>query len=132
MTKNELKNILHLDTLINSNLKQLEELRSFKSVLPSLEVGDKVQSNKISDTTFDYVANIVNLENIINNDIDKLVELKLKAKSEFKKLDIVYRTVMELRYLECKDWEEISAVMAYSTQHIYRLHGEALERIRKD
>lgn len=130
MTKNELKNILHLDTLINSNLKQLEELRSFKSVLPSLEVGDKVQSNKISDTTFDYVANIVNLENIINNDIDKLVELKLKAKREFKRLDIVYRTLMELRYLECKDWEEISAEMAYSTQHIYRLHGEALERIK--
>ena len=130
MTKNELKNILHLDTLINSNLKQLEELRSFKSVLPSLEVGDKVQSNKISDTTFDYVANIVNLENIINNDIDKLVELKLKAKREFKKLDIVYRTVMELRYLECKDWEEISSEMAYSTQHIYKLHGEELERIK--
>ncbi len=41
-----------------------------------------------------------------------------------------YQTLLELRYLCFKTWEQISVDMGYSIQHIYRLREKAYDEIR--
>lgn len=41
------------------------------------------------------------------------------------------RQVLNMRYLYCKSWEQIAAVLNVNIRQIHRLHGYALEEISK-
>lgn len=43
--------------------------------------------------------------------------------------DLKYRSVMELRYLECMSWREVAQSLHFSHKHVFKLHGEALRRL---
>lgn len=134
MTKEELKSILYLDQLINSKLRQLDQLKAYRARLPagSSDAGP-VQSG-LSDPTASMAAKITDLDRSINCDIDKLVELKESARVLFCKLDgdLRLKLIMELRYLECLDWRGVAERSGYNSRHVYKLHGQALAVLFKD
>lgn len=134
MTKDDLKSILFLDQLINSKLRQLDQLKAYRARLPagSSDVGP-VQSG-LSDPTASMAAKITDLDRSINDEIDQLVELKDSARVLFCKLDgdLRLKLIMELRYLECLDWQGVAARSGYNSRHVYKLHGQALAVLFKD
>ena len=78
----------------------------------------------------DIIVKIIEMENEINRDIDNLVDLKREMVSVIKAVtDPEYQTILELRYLCFKSWEQIAVDMNYSIQHIYRLRDRALNEI---
>lgn len=40
-----------------------------------------------------------------------------------------YQTLLELRYLSFKTWEQIVVEMGYSLQHIFRIYDKALKDV---
>ena len=40
------------------------------------------------------------------------------------------RAVLIHRYINCREWPEIAEALNFSERHIFRLHGEALKKIR--
>ena len=63
----------------------------------------------------------------------ELETLKSVFRTEIAKMDNPeYRDILTKRYLEFKYWNIIAAEMGYSTQHIYRLHTKAIEKLRVD
>ena len=71
---------------------------------------------------------MVDMENEINDDIDTLVDLKAEIMRCIKQLDNTeYQTLLELRYLCFKRWEEIAIDLNYSMQYAFRMHERALE-----
>jgi DNA-directed RNA polymerase specialized sigma subunit len=78
----------------------------------------------------DAVGKIVSLQDEINRDIDHLVDLKRDMVSAIKAVgNTEYQTLLELRYLCFKTWEQIAVAMGYNVRHVYRLHVEAVENI---
>jgi DNA-directed RNA polymerase specialized sigma subunit len=78
----------------------------------------------------DAIAKIIDLQAEINRDIDRLVDLKREMVRLIKAVDNTeYQTLLELRYLCFKTWEQIAVDMGYNVRHVYRLHGEAVESI---
>ena len=78
----------------------------------------------------DIIAKIIDLENEINADIDQLVDLKREMVATIKSVtDPECQTLLELRFLCFKTWEQIAVDMGYSIQHIYRLRDKALTQI---
>jgi DNA-directed RNA polymerase specialized sigma subunit len=76
------------------------------------------------------IIKMVSLESEINQDLETLVDLKIKIVSKIKQINNQdYQTLLELRYLCFKTWEEISSQMNYSIQNIYKIHGKALKEI---
>ena len=76
----------------------------------------------------DSVAKIVDLQVEIKQDIDELVDLKRDITQCIKTIgNTELQTLLELRYLCLKIWEQIAAVMDYKIRHIYRLHNDAVE-----
>lgn len=132
MKKWELKEILKLDQIINCKIRQLDELKKreygVKTVIKDVS---GVGGTRVSLPTENAALKIITLSKDIDNDIDRLAGMKDRAKKEFRELDLTERYIMELRYIECLDWEKASKTAGYCRQHMYKIHGKALKKLKK-
>ena len=120
-----------LDQRINSKLEQVASINELATKCTSTLTGMPRNPNRGTSTMADAVGKIVDLQAEINRDIDRLVDLKREMVSLIKAVDNTeYQTLLELRYLCFKTWEQISVDMGYSIQHIYRLREKAYDEIR--
>ena len=79
----------------------------------------------------DAVDRAVDMSRAIDADIQRMIRLKYQIWQTIDRVeDARYRMVLELRYRSFYTWEEIASAMGYVVQHIYRLHGEALLKVR--
>lgn len=134
MTKDDLKSILFLDQLINSKLRQLDQLKAYRAWLPSGASDTGPVQSGLSDPTASTAVKIATLDQSIVEDIDLLVDLKEQARKLFRRLDgnLQLKLIMELRYLECLDWVNVAKRAGYNSRHVYKLHGQALAVLFKD
>lgn len=119
-----------LDQRINSKLEQVLSLRELTTkataTMSDMPGGGSRNVYKMQD----IIGKIVDLENEINADIDQLVDLKREMVAVIKAVaDPEYQTLLELRFLCFKTWEQIAVDMNYSIQHIYRLRDKALKMV---
>ena len=119
-----------LDQRINSKLEQVLSLRELTTkataTMSDMPGGGSRNVYKMQD----IIGKIVDLENEINADIDKLVDLKREMVAAIKSVaDPECQTLLELRFLCFKTWEQIAVDMNYSIQHIYRLRDKALKMV---
>ena len=119
-----------LDQRINSKLEQVMSLRSLATKATSTLSDTPPSGTRNVHRMEDIIVKIVDLENEINRDIDNLVDLKREMVSVIKAVtDPEYQTLLELRFLCFRTWEQIAVDMNYSIQHIYRLYDKALKEI---
>ena len=130
MNKEELREIIYLDDLINSKLRQIENLRASRFSIGSMSFKpDKVQKTDFRNHQEELIVKLIDLEDDITKDIDRLVDMKTLAKLSIDKLNGPYRLVMSMRYLECMKWKEIAYRLNYSVQAVYKIHGQALKMV---
>ena len=119
-----------LDQRINSKLEQVASLNELATKCTSTLTGMPRNPNRGTSTMADAVGKIVDLQAEINRDIDRLVDLKREMVRLIKAVDNTeYQTLLELRYLCFKTWEQIAVDMGYTTRNIHLLHKKALEMI---
>lgn len=90
----------------------------------SLRLNISYRNSRLEDT----VVKIIDLQEEINRDIDKLVDLKrdiVKAIKRVKKPE--YQILLELRYLCFKTWEEIAVKMNCSIDNVFKMRNKALK-----
>ena len=119
-----------LDQRINSKLEQVMSLRDLATKATSTLSDVAPSGTRNVHRMEDIIVKIVDLENEINRDIDNLVDLKREMVSVIKAVtDPELQTLLELRYLCFKSWEQIAVEMEYSIQHIFRLHDKSIQEI---
>ena len=119
-----------IDQRINSKLEQIASLNGLATKCTSTLTGMPRNPNRSTSAMEDAVAKIVDLQAEINSDIDRLVDLKREMVKLIKAVDNTeYQTLLELRYLCFKTWDQIAVDMGYNVRHVYRLHDEAIEKI---
>ena len=128
--KEYLSQAMYIDQRINSKLEQVTRLRenvtNCTATLSDMPRPDSPNRQRMADT----ICKIVDLEREINEDIDRLVDLKAEARRVINAVsDPDQQLILELRYLCYKPWNEIMTELGYSEPTIYRLHGEALKKI---
>ncbi len=119
-----------LDQRINSKLEQVASLNELAmratSTLSDMPKSPSSTNSKMEDV----ICRIIDLQDEINKDIDKLVDLKINIVSIIKTVpNPEHQMLLELRYLCFKTWEQIAVEMGYSVRNIYHLHGAALKEI---
>ena len=117
-----------IDYRINSKIEQVASLRELAtkatSTLSDMPRSASPNLNRMEDV----ILKIITLEQEINADIDELVDLKKEITHLIKRVqNPEYQTVLELRYLCFKTWEQIAVDMNYSIHHLYKLHNAALD-----
>ncbi len=128
MTKKEyLSQAYRLDQRINSKLEQISSLNQLATKCTSTLTGMPRNSNHGTSTIAEAMSKIVDLQAEINDDIDHLVDLKRDMVRAIKAVgNTECQTLLELRYLCYKTWEQIAVDMGCNVRHVYRLHDEAV------
>ena len=81
----------------------------------------------------DVIIKIIDFENEINAEIDRLVDIKREITCLINSVpNQEEQTLLELRYLCFKTWEQIAVEMGYSLQNVYKLHSKALKNLPND
>lgn len=131
MTNKEyLAQAYRIDQRINSKLEQIISLRDLSTKATS-KLSDMPGSATRNVRSMEgIIVKMVDLENEINEDIDILIDLKKEIMGFIKNIDNPeQQTLLELRYLCFKTWEQISVDMGYSIQNAYKVHDRALENM---
>lgn len=120
-----------LDQRINSKLEQVASLNELATKATSTLTGMPKNPNKSKSIVADTVVKIIDLQTEINKDIDRLVDLKREIVAMIKSVsNTEHQTLLELRYLCFKSWEQIAVDMGYNVRHVYRIHDEAVDKIK--
>ena len=128
--KEYLSQAMYIDQRINSKLEQVMTLRETATkataTLSDMPRSDSPNLQSMENT----IVKIVDLENEINRDIDRLVDLKAEVRQLIAALENPeQQLILELRYLCFKHWSAIMEEMGISETSVYRIHGEALKNI---
>ncbi|MCD7825456.1 MAG: DUF1492 domain-containing protein [Clostridiaceae bacterium] len=130
-TKEYLEQAFRLDQRINSKLSQITSLNELAMKCTSTITGMPHNPSPSVSSMEDAICKIIDLEDEINHDIQLLVDLKREIVQVIKKVDnLECQTLLELRYLCFKTWEEIAVEMNYCIDNVYKLHRKALSKIR--
>ena len=128
--KEYLSQAYRLDQRIDAKIEQVAFLNSLATKCNATIGGMPRNPNRGDSTMADVVVKIVDLQNEINADIDRLVDLKREIISVIKAVENPeYQILLELRYLCFKTWEQIAVEMNYRVRNLYILHDEALKYV---
>lgn len=132
MNAKEYLNQAHrLDQRINSKLEQVASLRDLTTKATATMTDMPGSASPNVHRAQDIIGKIIDLENDINADIDRLVDLKREMVTVIKSVEnLEYQTLLELRYLCFKTWEQIAVEMGYTLAYTFELHKKALNRVQ--
>ena len=125
--KEYLSQAYRIDQRINSKIEQIASLREL-SLKATTTLSDMPKGTRNVHSKEKIITKMMDLENEIHADIDELVDIKQTIVSVIKAVDNTeYQTLLELRYLCFKQWEQIAVTMGYSLHHLYKIHNAALK-----
>ena len=115
--KEFLNQVYLLDQRIKSKSEQIQSLN---------ELATKCTA------TLTAVCKIIDLQNEIALDMDRLVQIKKDIVDVIGKVDDVkFRILLEKRYLCGETWEEITVSLYHNRRWVFRLHDKALDEVQK-
>lgn len=130
--KEYLRSIKYLDNSINAKLTELDRLRhNAESIRGVSYDGDKVQGG-VSDG-MRIVDKIIELNNVINAEIDRLVDLKADAHTKIEKVcNEKFISLLTDIYINGYTLEQVAEKADKTYMTICRWHGQALNIFRKE
>lgn len=131
--KQYLRQAFRLNELIQSNEKELEELKELSTSLSGTDYSkDKVQSSSSNDANYvRIIEKILDLEKVIERDIEGLLSLRLEIRNTISQVkDNEERLLLQYRYLNFLTWDEICDEMHVSSRTVHRIHASALKNVK--
>lgn len=129
MIKSELLALPDMYNRIEQDKLRVHNMRARLYSPKGLDTRDKVQSsggnNMLAETVIDMQQKLdkrINDFDIMRAEADKLIAGKLADNTAL---------VMRLRYVDCFNWSEISAILDYSPATLYRYRRTALKILFK-
>ena len=122
----------YLDMQINSKIEQVRTLNELATKVTTVYSDMPHSPNKNTGRMEETIAKIIDLEHEIDRDIDALVDLKQEIIHIVNSIESAeYRTILEMRYLQFKKWEQIALSMSTNLRWVYRMHGRALNETQQ-
>lgn len=131
--KNVLKRAFDADREIKMLKEEREQLRERMEYVHAIDYSNPVVTSSGGRGSVEALTTkLADADGKILEQINRLIEDKRAANEMISVLRKgPQREVMYQRYVLLKSWEQIALDMGYSYRHITRLHGAALEELRK-
>ncbi len=113
--------------------RKIRELENWKSKIYNVTstISDMPKGRGRTDTIASGIANINEIEQTINSDIDTLVKLRKDIEVRINKVnDLKQKEVLKCRYLDFKSFEQIAVDNHMAIRHIFRIHEVALDNLK--
>lgn len=124
-----LNQIRELDVKIRQRRDEIDVLRE-TAMSQSMQLdADRIRTDSPDqDPMATKVIRYVEIQKEVEDLLLELMELKHTVIGQIHQLnDANLMTVLCMRYVELMTWEQIADDMGYSLQHVFRIHGKALE-----
>ena len=133
MTAREfLERAYRMEVRLSSKMEQIQRLRALAEKATAIYGHDGVSHSRNTDRIADQAARISDLEAKLSDDIGKLITVKQEIMEVIEQLpEPNLQTVLELRYLDMKPWNEICALMNRGDTNLFRWHRKALAMVQK-
>ena len=119
-----------IDQRINSKLEQVQSLRELASKATATYSDRPKSPTPNFHRMEEFLCKAIDLENEINKDLCELIDIKSEIVSVIKRVKSTdLQTLLELRYLCFKTWEEISVELHLDIRWVHRLHNKALNEV---
>lgn len=124
--------IRHIDKQIDVKFERLERLKTLATKVTATMSETSSKPSGVSRSMENSVDKIILLQEELNADIDRYVDLKRAAGEIIRQIqNEKYRRVLESRYLLGKTWEAIAVDMDMTYQGVCCIHGRALQEAEK-
>ena len=118
----------YLDMQINSKIEQVRSLNELATKATTVYSDMPHSPNRNTSRMEETVVKIIDLESEINRDMNLKREI-MRVVNRIEPAE--YRTILEMRYLQFKKWEQIALLMSTDLRWVYRMHGRALNEVQK-
>jgi hypothetical protein len=130
--KTYLNQIRKAEIKITDGLEELERLNALATKVTSAMDGEAVSGSKNPDKMADAVCKIIKLQEEINRDVDKYVDIKSEALELLSQIENpTHYKILHSRYVLYKTWEQIACEIGFTYQWVCQLHGVALQEFEK-
>jgi hypothetical protein len=129
--KEYLSQAYRIDQRINSKLEQIRSLRILaeKAGAALSEVPPDKNTRNVHRME-DVLCEMIDLESEIKTDMTDLIRLKREVVTIIKCVEQPeLQTILELRYLCFKTWEEIAVELHLDIRWVHRMHNKALNEV---
>jgi hypothetical protein len=121
-----------LDQQIQTKLQQISSLRALSGTLKPFTGNDPVSHTRNVTALEDTVIKIMEEEQALNEQIDRLVDLKKEIARTISQVDdVVYRLILEKRHLCFLMWEQIACEVNYSVRSVQTKYWEAIKVVER-
>lgn len=121
-----------LDLLINAKQDELYALRLTATSVSSPVLGDKVKSGS-TNNAMQIVDKIIALQELINSEVDRLVDLKAEIHEKIEKVyNPQFIALLTDKYINGFTLEQIAERMDKSYETVRGWHGQALQIFRRE
>ncbi|MGL5972472.1 MAG: DUF1492 domain-containing protein [Oscillospiraceae bacterium] len=130
MIKSYIGRAFLLDKLIISKIEEINHLKQLRINIGCSRFYEIVDGGKRKNKIEDINIKIIDYEQELNNDIDYLIDAKREIKNFINNVkDEELISILTLRYLCFKTFEEVSEIIKYSERQVYRLHKKAMDEL---
>ena len=128
--KTYLRQVEILDHRINNKIALLGNLKSLVTKTTSGMSDVVVSRTRNTHAMEDVIVRIMDLQDEINRDVDRLVNLKWEIMERIQAMpDQKRQAVLELHYICGKSWEDIAVELGCTTSNVFKMHARALQEI---
>jgi len=129
VTREEFVSIPLTDLKIRILQQSIATLRITATSLSAPLGGDRVQTSGATDRVGRIVAEIADAELEMDREIQHLAQLRLEAIQLVDGLPDPDQSVMRLRYIVGKHWEDVADEIGYDLRYTYRIGKRAIQRL---
>ncbi len=128
--KDYLSQAYRIDQRINSKIEQVQSLRELATKATATLSDIPKSGARNIHRMEDFIAKALDLESEINTDLCNLIDTKHEIVTVVKCVENPeLQTLLELRYLCFRTWEQIAVEMNFDLRWVHRLHNRALNDI---
>lgn len=121
-----------LEQQIQTKLTQISALRSLAETMRSYTGNEPVSHSRNVTSLEDSVIKILEQEQELNNEIDRMVDLKREIQDVISEVkDLNYRLVLEKRHLCFESWPKIGEELGHSDRWAQQKHMAALRVVQQ-
>ena len=130
--KDYLKQVGRMNKEIENKAEEIQKLKDMATRITSSTDKERVQSNSSQDKLGDAVAEIIDLENELQEIVTRNLDKRKFITKQIEELDNdIYYDVLYKRYILCKQFHVIATEMMYSMDYLFRVHKKALRAFEK-